>query len=51
MAETPVAPWKRVDDVQTFLSAEDRARVERQGGVVSRVDCEKYMTDVGGRQS
>jgi uncharacterized protein len=51
MAETPVAPWKRVDDVQTFLSAEDRARVERQGGVVSRVDYEKYMTDVGGRQS
>jgi hypothetical protein len=50
-SETPLAPWKRVDDVQTFLSATDRARVEREGGVVSRVDYEKYMTDIGGRQS
>src|SRR6266481_3701637 len=30
IAETPLAPWKRVDDVQTFLSAKDRARVERE---------------------
>jgi hypothetical protein len=50
-AETPLAPWKRVDDVQTFLSAKDRARVEREGGVVSRAEYEKYMTDVEGRKS
>jgi predicted pyridoxine 5'-phosphate oxidase superfamily flavin-nucleotide-binding protein len=50
-SETPLAPWKRVDDVQTFLSAKDRARVEREGGVVSRADYENYMTDVGDRQS
>ena len=51
VAETPLAPWKRVDDVQTFLSAKDRARVEREGGVISRADYENYMTDVGDRQS
>ena len=50
-SETPLAPWKRVDDVQTFLSAKDRARVEREGGVVSRADYENYMTDVGDGQS
>jgi len=50
-SETPLAPWKRVDDVQTFLSAKDRARVEREGGVVSRADYENYMTDFGDRQS
>ena len=50
-SETPLAPWKRVDDVQTFLSAKDRARVEREGGVISRADYENYMTDVGDRQS
>ena len=50
-SETPLAPWKRVDDVQTVLSAKDRARVEREGGVVSRADYENYMTDFGDWQS
>jgi len=50
-SETPLAPWKRVDDVQIFLSAKDRARVEREGGLISRDEYEKYMTDVGGRES
>jgi hypothetical protein len=49
--ETPLAPWKRVDDVQIFLSAKDRARVEREGGLISRDEYEKYMTDVGGQES
>ena len=48
-SETPLAPWKRVDDVQIFLSAKDRARVEREGGLISRDEYEKYMTDVGGQ--
>jgi uncharacterized protein len=50
-SETPLAPWKRVDDVQTFLSAKDRARVEREGGLISRDEYEKYIADVGGRES
>ena len=50
-SETPLAPWKRVDDVQIFLSAKDRARVEREGGLISRDEYEKYTTDVGGRES
>jgi len=50
-SETPLAPWKRVDDVQTFLSAKDRARVQTEGGVISRADYEKYMTDGGAPQS
>ena len=49
-SETPLAPWKRVDDVQIFLSAKDRARVEREGGLISRDEYEKYMTDVGERE-
>ena len=44
--ETPVAPWKRVDDIQTLLSATDRARVARDGGPVSRAEYESYVTDV-----
>jgi hypothetical protein len=40
-SKTPLAPWKRVDDVQTFLSTNDRVRVGREGGVVSRADYEK----------
>src|SRR5689334_12080132 len=43
--ETPLAPWKRVDDVQTFLSAKDRARVEREGGLITREEYEKYTND------
>ena len=50
-SETPLAPWKRVDDVQTFLSAKDRARVEREGGLISRDEYEEYMTEVGGPES
>jgi hypothetical protein len=41
--ETPLAPWKRVDDVQSFLSAKDRARVEREGGLISREEYETYI--------
>jgi len=47
--ETPLAPWKRVDDVQASLSAGDRARVEREGGLISRAEYEKYMADVASR--
>jgi hypothetical protein len=49
--ETPLAPWKRVDDVQASLSAEDRARVEREGGLISRAEYEKHMADVARRES
>jgi uncharacterized protein len=41
--EAPLAPWKRVDDVQIFLSAKDRARVEREGGLITREEYEKYV--------
>jgi uncharacterized protein len=44
-------PWKRVDDVQSFLSAKDRARVEREGGLISRAEYEKYINDVKDRES
>jgi uncharacterized protein len=49
--ETPLAPWKLVDDQQASLPAKDRARVEREGNLMSRVEYEKYMTDVAGRES
>jgi uncharacterized protein len=49
--ETPLAPWKRVDDIQASLPAKDRARAEREGSLISRVEYEKYLTDVAGRQS
>ena len=38
--ETPIAPWKRVDDIQAVLPARDRARVEREGGLLSRAEYE-----------
>jgi uncharacterized protein len=41
--ETPLAPWKRVDDMQTSLPAKDLARVKQQGGVISRAEYEKYL--------
>lgn len=44
--ETPLAPWKRVDDVQALLPAQDRERVRREGGVMSRAEYESYMNDV-----
>ena len=49
--DTPLAPWKRVDDVQTSLSAKDRDRVEREGGLISRAEYEKYMVDIASRES
>ena len=49
--ETPLAPWKRVDDIQAALPAKDRARVEREGGLVTRAEYEKYLSDVGSRKS
>jgi uncharacterized protein len=49
--ETRFAPWKRVDDVQTLLSAKDRARVEREGGLISRAEYENYINDVGDRET
>jgi len=49
--ETPLAPWKRVDDVQTSLPAKDRVRVEREGGLISRAEYEKYMVDIASRES
>lgn len=44
--ETPLAPWKRVDDIQAALSAKDRARVEQEGALISRAEYEKYINDV-----
>ena len=49
--ETPIAPWKRVDDIQTLLSPRDRARVQREGGAVSRTEYESYVADVVGPKS
>src|SRR3974390_2350762 len=49
--ETPIAPWKRVDDIQEALPARDRERVEREGGLISRVEYEKYISEVTKRQS
>jgi predicted pyridoxine 5'-phosphate oxidase superfamily flavin-nucleotide-binding protein len=49
--ETPIAPWKRVDDIQAVLPARDRARVECEGGFISRPDYEKYITEVIKRES
>ena len=49
--ETPVAPWKRIDEIQTYLPAKDRARVEREGSLISRAEYEQYMTDVASRES
>jgi uncharacterized protein len=49
--ETPIAPWKRVDDIQAVLPVRDRARVEREGGLISRAEYEKYVTEVIKRQS
>jgi uncharacterized protein len=48
--ETPVAPWKRVDDIQASLPAKDRACVEREGNLLSRAEYEKYLSDVAIRK-
>jgi hypothetical protein len=50
-SETPIAPWKRVDDIQASLPARDRARVEREGGLISRAEYEKYIAEVAKRES
>ena len=47
--ETPLAPWKRVDDMQASLPAKDRARVEQEGGVMSRAEYEKYLAHLNNR--
>jgi hypothetical protein len=49
--ETPIAPWKRVDDIQEVLPARDRARADREGGLISRAEYEKYVTEVIKRES
>jgi len=49
--ETPIAPWKRVDDIQEALPARDRERVEREGGLISRAEYEKYISEVTKRLS
>src|SRR5580704_6599798 len=49
--ETPLAPWKRVDDIQASLPAKDRARVEREGNLLSRAEYEKYLSDVASRET
>jgi len=49
--ETPIAPWKRVDDIQAVLPARDRERVKREGDLLSRAEYEKYITEVTKRDS
>jgi uncharacterized protein len=41
-AKTPLAGWKRVDAVQGELAAKDQGRAEREGGLCSREEYEKY---------
>ena len=48
--ETPLAPWKRVDDMQASLSAKDRARVQQEGGMISRAEYEKYLAHLNNRE-
>src|SRR5215470_4611047 len=49
--DTPLAPWKRVDDLQASLPAKDRARVEREDSLISRAEYEKYISDIASRES
>lgn len=49
--ETPLAPWKRVDDIQASLPTKDRVRVEREGNLLSRAEYEKYLSDVARRET
>jgi uncharacterized protein len=44
--ETPIAPWKKVEDIQALLPERDRARVRREGGVIPRAQYEKYVSEV-----
>ena len=50
-AKPPLAPWKRVDDVQASLPGKDRARVEREGNLLSRAEYEKYLNEVASRET
>jgi hypothetical protein len=43
---TPLAAWKRIDDVQSELPAKDQGRAEREGGISSREEYEKYTANV-----
>ncbi len=36
--ETPLAGWKRVDDVQAHLPARDQGRAEREGRLRTRAE-------------
>jgi predicted pyridoxine 5'-phosphate oxidase superfamily flavin-nucleotide-binding protein len=45
-AETPLAAWKRVDDVQAELAAKDQGRAAREGSLCTRQEYESYMADV-----
>jgi len=49
--ETPIAPWKRVADIQASLPSKDRARVGREGHLLSRAEYEKYLNDVTDRET
>lgn len=43
---TPLAAWKRVDEVQAELATKDHGRAEREGGISSREEYEKYLAHV-----
>jgi hypothetical protein len=45
-SRAPLAAWKRVDDVQASLSKRDQDRVAREGGLITRVEYEKYLAHV-----
>jgi predicted pyridoxine 5'-phosphate oxidase superfamily flavin-nucleotide-binding protein len=48
--DTPLAAWKRVDDMQAALPAKDQGRAAREGGILSRAEYEKYLADVAGSE-
>jgi predicted pyridoxine 5'-phosphate oxidase superfamily flavin-nucleotide-binding protein len=47
--KTPLAGWKRVDDIQAELANKDQGRAEREGGTISREEYERYMEKVSGK--
>src|SRR5690349_15407404 len=49
--ETPLARWKRVDDIQASLPGKDRARVQREGNLLSRAEYESYLDEVATRET
>jgi uncharacterized protein len=44
--KTPLAQWKRVDDVQAELAAKDQGRAQREGDLCSRQEYKKYTATV-----